>query len=83
MGDGFAPFDNNNIIGVVEIFLEIFNHNAGIRKTVKIVVYEIFIIRQSIGFRNSKTRASDWCFDAETFSEAPNECGFASTNITD
>ena len=40
VGDGFAPFDDYDIVGIREVFGEVGRHEAGVVKTVKVIMNE-------------------------------------------
>ena len=40
VGDGFAPFDDDDVGGVFEILAEVVGHEAGVGETIKVVVDE-------------------------------------------
>ena len=42
--DAFAPFDNDDIGWILEIFLEVVLHEAGIGKAVEVIVDELFVV---------------------------------------
>ncbi len=82
VGDGCAPFDDDDVGWISEIIGEVFGHEAGIGETVEIVVDKTaFTTRQGVGFGNSEAGASDWLRNAETSGEATYECGFAGANV--
>lgn len=65
VGNGFAPFDDDDVIGVLEVFLEVFGHETWVREAVEIIMNKTTVAtRQSVGFGNSETGASDRLFDA-------------------
>lgn len=41
VGDGCAPFDNDDVIGICEILGEILGHESGILETIEIIMDEI------------------------------------------
>ena len=41
VGDGCAPFDDDDVIGICEVFGEIFGHESGILETIEIIMDEI------------------------------------------
>ena len=41
VGDGLAPFDDDNIIRIGEVVGKVVGHEAGVGKTIKIVVNEV------------------------------------------
>lgn len=81
--DRVGPFDNDYGFFVVEVFLEVFGHEARVGEAIKVVVNEFFIVRESVLFRNGETGACNRLFDAETFSETANESGFAGADVAD
>ena len=61
--DCVGPFEDDDILGVLEGFGEVVGHEAWIGKAVKIVMDETTAAREGVGFRNGKTGASDSFFD--------------------
>lgn len=45
VGNGFSPFDDDDVGGVGEVFGEVVSHEAGVGKTIKVVVDEIAALR--------------------------------------
>lgn len=81
--DRVCPFDNYYGVLVVEVFLEVFRHETGVRETIEVVVNELFIARKSVLFRNSETGACNRLFDAEAFGETADKGGFTGADICD
>ena len=81
--DRVGPFDNYYGVLVVEVFLEVFRHETGVRETIEVVVNELFIARKSVLFRNGETGACNRLFDAEAFSKTADKGGFAGADIAD
>lgn len=50
-GDGFAPFDDDDVVWVREVIGEVVRHKARVGKAIEIVMDETaFIVRQGVGF---------------------------------
>lgn len=66
ISNGFAPFNNDDIIGVGEVFGKVIGHEAWVGETVKIVVNKTATLREGVRFGNGKTGAGDGFGNAET-----------------
>lgn len=42
--DGFTPFDDDDVGGVLQVFGEVFGHETGVGKAIKVVVNETAIV---------------------------------------
>lgn len=50
-GDGFAPFDDDDVVWVREVIGEVVRHKARVGKAIEIVMDETaFIVKQGVGF---------------------------------
>ena len=83
IGDRFAPFDNDDVLGVAKVFLEVVSHKAGVGEAIKVVMDKVAALGEGVGFGNGETGASDRGFDAKAKAKAASKSSFASADITD
>lgn len=76
-----GPFDEDDVLLVFEVFGEVFFHDAGVGKAVKIIMNEKAAIFNSVGFRNSEARASYGVVNTETFRETADKGRFPGANV--
>lgn len=61
--DGVGPFEDDDVLRVLERFGEVVGHEARVGKTVKIVMDEATAVWESVRFRNGETGAGDGFLD--------------------
>lgn len=82
-GDGSAPFDDDDLGGVRELFVEVGSHDAGVGKAIKIIMSEGVAISAGVRFGDGEAGASDVLRDAEAGGEATSESSLAGADIAD
>lgn len=82
VGNGFAPFDDGDVVFFFDGFFEVLFHDAWVAEAIKIIVGESFAIWASISFGNRKTRTSDRLFDTEPLCKATDKSSLAGADIT-
>ena len=84
IGDRFAPFDDDDVVGIFEVVGEVVGHETRIGEAVEIIMDEVsFAIGQGVRFGDGETGTSDGFFDAKTFGKTTNEGGLAGANVAD
>lgn len=81
--DRGAPFDDDEVLRILEIFGEIVSHQTGVGETIKIVMNELAVAGQGVGFGDGETGAGDGFGGAQRLGETTGEGGFAGADVAD